>query len=173
MAKLSQSMASLKQQLLQTESQILAVRQKSRDKEQLLLYPVWIFQSNRRLFFCRQTISAFQDVLHNPVMVTKLFIEQFSSRKNVYSTLFNRKRKIFPQKIALSHLGTHITWVFSHESVRLVIGKFYNAKLWKPLCCAACSLGDTSDLGPYSQRTVWIHIPWTSHSGSSVFNENL
>lgn len=152
MAKLSQSMASLKQQLLQTESQMLAARQKSRDKEQLLLYPVWIFQSNRRLFFffCRQTISAFQDVLHKPVVVTKLFIEQFSSRKNVYSTLFNRKRKILPQKIALSHLGTHITWVFSNESVRFAISKFYNVKLWKPLWCAACSLGDMLDLGPYS-----------------------
>lgn len=99
MAKISQSMASLKQQLLGTESQLMAVRQKLRDKEQLLLYPQSESSNLTEGIFYRQTKSAFQDVLHNPVAVTKLFIEQFSSRKNVYSTLLNRKRKIFPQRL--------------------------------------------------------------------------
>jgi len=56
MAKKSQGMASLKQQLLRTESQLMAVRQKLRDKKQLLLYTQSESPHLTEAIFYRQTV---------------------------------------------------------------------------------------------------------------------
>lgn len=135
-------MASLKQQLSQTKSQLMAARQKPRDKEQLLLYPQSDCSNLTEGIFYRQTESAFQDVLHNPVVVTTLFIEQFSSRKMCFQHFAKQKKETLPMKTEALHTLTHTACIFSHASVSFGIGKFYNIEILKTLCRAACSLGD-------------------------------
>lgn len=100
-------MASLKQQLSQTKSQLMAARQKPQDKEQLLLYPQSDCSNLTEGIFYRQTESAFQDILHNPVMVTTLFIEQFSSRKMCFQHFAKQKKETLPMKTEALHTLTH------------------------------------------------------------------
>lgn len=54
----------------------MAERENWRNKEQLPLHPQSDSSNPTEGMFCRQTQNAFQDALQNPVMLTKMFIEQ-------------------------------------------------------------------------------------------------